>query len=79
MLLFNSFIHICFFTIQAHGVYIDPTHWPDAKATYINHARRGANLKLFPPIEVRGKKRVGFVAIKDVAAQEEFFWNYGYW
>ena len=44
---------------------------------YINHAAMGANLKLFPPIEVQGKVWIGFMSIMDIQEGEELFWDYG--
>ena len=38
---------------QAGGYIIDPTKWPNAIGKYINHAARGANLRLYPPVHVR--------------------------
>ena len=48
------------YILEAHGHYFDPTMHPSALGKYINHTAQGANLKLFPPIEARGRMRVGF-------------------
>lgn len=69
----NTFIYS-----QAHGYFFDPTLRPNAVGKYINHAAQGANLKLFPPIEARGRMRVGFIAAKDIQAGEELFFDYGF-
>jgi SET domain-containing protein len=45
---------------------------------YINHAAVGANLRLKPPIQARGKVRIGFVASKDINPGDELFFDYGY-
>lgn len=60
-----------FNTLQAHGYLFDPTMRPNAVGKYINHAAKGANLKLFPPIEARGKIRIGFVSITEIEVGEE--------
>ena len=69
---------ITLFNLQAHGYFFDPTLRPSALGKYINHAARGANIKLFPPIDARGRKRIGFVAEKDIVPGEELFFDYGY-
>ena len=67
----------CFYE-QAHGFYFDPTMRPNAVGKFINYAAKGANVTLFPPIETRGKMRIGFVALKDIHQGEELFFDYGY-
>lgn len=44
---------------------------------YINHVPRGFNLKLKGPYFIRNKWRVGFVAVRDVEAEEELCYDYG--
>jgi len=45
---------------------------------YINHvARKKANVKLHPPLWVRGKWRVAFLATKDINIGEELGYDYG--
>ena len=45
---------------------------------YINHARaREANLKLHPPLLIRGKRRVGLYATKPIPMGEELAYDYG--
>ena len=44
---------------------------------YINHVPRGGNLKLMGPYYIRGKWRVGFIAIRDIEEGEELCYDYG--
>ena len=62
---------------QAYGLYFDPTKRPNAVAKYMNHAAKGANLKLYPPIQARGRMRIGFVSISKIDVDDELFWDYG--
>ena len=64
--------------VQAYGYFFDPTRRPNAVGKYINHAAKGANIKIYPPIFARGRMRVGFMCIKDIKRGEELFWDYGY-
>ena len=73
-----SGIHKFIVFLQAHGYYFDPTMRPNAVGKYINHAAKGANVKLFPPIEARGKMRIGFVSISEIQIGEELFFDYGF-
>ena len=50
--------HMLRFYEQAHEYYFDPMMRPNAVGKFINHAARGANVALFPPIEARGKGKV---------------------
>lgn len=70
--------HVFCTPLQAHGICFDPTKRPNAIAKYINHAAVGVNLKLFPPIQARGKTRIGFVVVKDAEVGEELYWDYGF-
>ena len=58
---------------QAHGHFFNPTMRTNAVGKYINHAANGANIKLFPPIEARGKLRIGFISLTSIAPEEELF------
>ena len=71
-------LSLCLALPQAHGHFFDPTMRTDAVGKYINHAAKGANIKLFPPIEARGKLRIGFIALTSIAPEEELFFDYGY-
>ncbi|CAI8001763.1 hypothetical protein GBAR_LOCUS3258, partial [Geodia barretti] len=53
------------YILEAHGYYFDPTLRPNVIGKYINHAAKGANIKLYPPLEARGRTRIRFVSIKD--------------
>ena len=64
--------------LQAHRYYFDPTMRPNGVGKYINHAAKGANLKLFPPIKARGKLRIGFVSIREIHIGDELFFDYGF-
>ena len=43
---------------------------------YLNHAQK-PNAKLTQPYNVRGKWRIGFVAVRDIRAGDEVVWDYG--
>ena len=68
-----SGIYKCF--SAGHGYYFKPTMRPNAVG---KHAAKGANLKLFPPIEARGKLRIGFVSIREIRIGDELFFDYGF-
>ena len=70
--------YACYSHLQAYGYFFDPTRRPKAVGKYINHAAKGANLKMFPPLYTRGRMRVGFMTIKSIDKGEELFWDYGY-
>ena len=45
---------------------------------YLNHGRRSEeNIKMFKPLLIRGKWRVGFLALRDIKQGEELCWDYG--
>ena len=44
---------------------------------YINHVTRGLNLKPSSPQYIRGKWRVGFLALRDIDDGEEMCYDYG--
>ena len=44
---------------------------------YINHLPRGYNLRLHSPLFVRGKMRIGFYSLRDIAPGKELNWDYG--
>ena len=44
---------------------------------YINHVAQKPNIKLTWPFEVRGKPRIGFLALRDIPAGEELCYDYG--
>ena len=44
---------------------------------YTNHVTKGANLKPMKPVYVRGKWRVGFLALREIQVGEELCYDYG--
>ena len=46
---------------------------------YLNHAQgRAANLKAHPPLYVKGKPRIAFLAARNIEPGEELCFDYGY-
>ena len=43
---------------------------------YINHVSRGGNLRLSRPFFIRGKWRIGFLAIRDISVGDELCYDY---
>ena len=62
---------LCFDATRVFGV------GRDNYGRYINHAKRGVNCRPYPPLFIRGKYRVGFIALKDIQEGDELFWDYG--
>ena len=58
--------HLCF----------DATRRFDQLGRYINHAQR-PNAKVTRPFKIRGKWRVGFLAVRDIEKGDEVVWDYG--
>lgn len=57
---------------------LDPTRNPNCWARYFNHAHpTEANMKLFRPLMVRQKWRVGFIASKEISKGDELLYDYG--
>ena len=57
---------------------LDATVNLDSFGRYINHSHQStANLKMFPPLLVRGKWRVAFLACRKIVAGEELSYDYG--
>ena len=54
---------------------LDATRRMGSLGRLLNHSAN-PNLKPFRPLWVRGKWRVGFLAIRDIAAGEELTWHY---
>ena len=52
----------------------DRLHHP---GRFINHVAKGANVKPAKPQFIRGKWRVGFLAIRDIPEGEELAFDYG--
>ena len=44
---------------------------------YINHVPKGPNARLTRPFEVRGKVRIGFLALRDIPEGEDLCYDYG--
>ena len=57
-------------------VLFDATRKLDQYGRYTSHARCGVNVKLHPPLKVRGKYRVGFYSLTDIKAGDELFYDY---
>ena len=43
---------------------------------YINHVARGGNVRLSCPFFIRGKWRIGFLALRNISAGEELAYDY---
>ena len=56
---------------------LDATRNTNSWGRYINHSAT-PNLKPHNPVMVRGKWRVGFVALRDIQKGEELFYDYGH-
>lgn len=79
------------YEINGEGCYVIDIQLPGGKwvcidatrnywcwARYINHAvPSNANIKMFKPLLIKGKWRVGFVAIRDIRKGEELLYDYG--
>ena len=57
----------------------DATRCYDQCGRYINHSSSGRakNCRYWRPLFIRGKYRVGFVASRDIAVNEELSYDYG--
>ena len=62
-----GFGHLCF----------DATERFHHPGRYINHVAKGPNARLTRPFEVRGKVRIGFLALTDIPEGEELCYDYG--
>ena len=49
----------------------------DQFGRYLNHASSGGNARYWRPLFVRGKWRVGFVAVRDIQKGDEITYDYG--
>lgn len=54
----------------------DATYYYHQLGRYLNHAQQ-ANAEITRPFFARGKWRIGFVAIRNIAMGEEVVWDYG--
>lgn len=69
------------------AVYDNETYVFDATASindpgrYINHARKNCNIALMQPVKIgeppKSQLKIGFVALRNIHAGEELFYNYG--
>ena len=62
-----GFGHLCFDASERF-------HHP---GRYVNHVAKGPNVRLTRPYEVRGKVRIGFLALRDIPKGEEPCYDYG--
>ena len=62
-----GFGHLCF----------DATERFHHPGRYLNHVSKGPNSRLTRPFEVRGKVRIGFLALRDIPEGEEICYDYG--
>ena len=62
-----GFGHLCFDASERF-------HHP---GRYINHVAKGPNVCLTRPFEVRGKVRIGFLALRDIPEGEELCYDHG--
>ena len=61
-------------------VCLDATCNIESWGRLINHAAHcKANLKMHPPLYIRGKWRVAFLAMQDIQPGEELCYDYGQW
>ena len=73
----GSYIIESTFSIASEGrICFDATRKFTQIGRYINHAQR-PNAKLTRPFKIRGKWRIGFLAIRDIGVGEEVVWDYG--
>lgn len=54
----------------------DATRYMHQYGRYLNHARQ-PNSALTSPVYCRGKWRIGFLAVRDIAVGDEVVWDYG--
>ena len=57
-------------------VVFDATYRSQSIGRLINHSKQKANIILRPPIEVRGKLRIDFIARRKIKAGEELLFDY---
>ena len=57
-------------------VIFDATYRTNSMGRLINHSKKHANILLRKPIEVRSKLRIGFIAKRDIKANEELLFDY---
>ena len=57
-------------------VVFDATYRTNSMGRLINHSRKHANILLRKPIEIRSKLRIGFIAKRDIKANEELLFDY---
>lgn len=63
--------------ISSRTYCFDATYRFNSFGRYINHApKQYANVKPLPPMNIRGRLRVGFIATRDISCGEELFWDY---
>ena len=55
---------------------LDATRRMGSVGRLMNHSVK-PNLRPFRPLHIRGKWRVGFLAVRDIKAGEELTWDYG--
>jgi SET domain-containing protein len=73
----GSYIIESTYAIPNHGrMCWDATRRYNQIGRYMNHAQK-PNAELTQPYEVRGKWRIGFVAVRDIHADDEVVWDYG--
>ena len=54
----------------------DATYYYHQTGRYMNHAQHG-NAEVTKPVFVRGKWRIGFMAVRDIHVGDEVVWDYG--
>ena len=57
-------------------VIFDATYRTNSMGRLTNHSKKHANILLRKPIEVRSKLRIGFIAKRDIKANEELLFDY---
>ena len=63
--------------VDGRVMFFDGTRRLNQFGSLINHSTR-PNCKPFPPVFVRGKYRIGFLALKNICKDQELTWDYNY-
>ena len=64
------------FKVGRKTLFYDATRRYNQYGLYMNHSRN-PNARIYSPITIRGKSRLGIYSIQDVQEDEELEWDYG--